>query len=238
MVRAWGNRRGLSRPYLVEITGVAGAGKSTLTQLLCDGDPRYTRAEFIHTRTPIHLAYVAHSLPRLLSILGANVVRNPRLSWADFKLMVYVTEWRRFLRRRPEYHERFVLLDQGPIYALVRLKAQNKGVAASPSFLRWWDEMVASWTDTLYAIVWLDAADDVLRRRIDERAQSHAVKGESAELGLPFIIRYRQLFDQTLCFIKGRNGPMLMRFDTADVKPGSIAAEVGPLLAAQSRSST
>lgn len=220
-------------PYLVEVAGVAGSGKSTLTRLLCDRDRRYVRAEFIHTRTPSHLGYLARSIPRLLLIVGANLVRKPRLSWADFKLMAYVTEWRRFLCSRSEYRGRIVLMDQGPIYALVRLKAQNKGVSSSPSFLRWWNEMASSWTDALDAIVWLDAADETLRRRIDERTQSHAVKGGSAELSEQFISRYRLLFDELFDLVDRPGGPKLMPFDTSDLLPERIVADVHLLLAGQ-----
>lgn len=228
--------RASSQPFLVEIIGVAGAGKSTLTRTLCDGNRGYQRAEFIHTRKPVHLSYVARCLPRLMPILVANLHRKPRLSWADFKLMVYVTEWRRLLFRRQEYSSGVTLLDQGPMYALVRLKAQDRGVMTGRYFQRWWEQMVLIWIDTLSAVVWLDAPDAVLQARIDERTQEHAVKGEALEVGRQFISRYRVLFDAILHDIELPGGPKLLRFDTSDKSPELIAAELRSVLPAGPKS--
>ncbi|MGH2630447.1 MAG: hypothetical protein ACRDHI_07805, partial [Actinomycetota bacterium] len=51
---------------LVEVTGVAGAGKTTVTDLVCAGGPGFRRAEFIHTRVPGHVGHVVHAAPRVL----------------------------------------------------------------------------------------------------------------------------------------------------------------------------
>ncbi len=220
-----GGRAGASAPArLVEIAGVAGAGKSTLTGLLCGGSGEYRRAEFIRTRKLGHLVYVARSIPRLLPILAANTLARPRLNWADFKLMVFVTQWHRFLNRRPSVGT--VVFDQGPIYALVRLEAQERAVARHPAFRRWWEEMLTLWTGTLDTIVWLDAPDAVLRSRIEERTQSHHVKGETVDASLAFISRYRSLFVGVLdrCAVAGR--PRLLRFDTGVTSAQGVAAEI------------
>lgn len=225
-------RRNLSRLFLVEITGVAGAGKSTLTDLLTQGTG-YTRAEFIQTRNPAHLLYVARSLRRLAPILVSNLIRKPRLSWADFKLMVYVTEWHRFLTRHRAHSGGVLLLDQGPIYALVRLRAQQRGIATSRSFLQWSEEMTAVWAATLSAVIWLDAPDDVLRSRIDERAKSHALKGEPMEESYLFIARYRTLFEAAHRNLELLGGPKLLRFATGNTPPQSVADRIRSILAVQ-----
>lgn len=219
-----------ARSCLVEITGVAGAGKSTLTRALCDADSMYMRAEFIHTRAPSHLVYVIRSIPRLLTILAANLSRKPRMSWADFKLMVYVTQWRSFIQRRPEYREGITVLDQGPMYALVRLKARQRGVASSRSFQRWWDEMLTMWADTLSAVVWLDAPADVLRARINGRVQAHAVKGVSDEASQRFVAEYHGLFEEVFGRLERSGRPKLWRFDTGDHSVELLAADVRSVL--------
>jgi deoxyadenosine/deoxycytidine kinase len=224
-----------SRPYLVEVAGVAGAGKSTLTRLLCQSEADCSRADFIHARTPEHLAYIAHSLPRLLPILAGNLRLSPHLNWADFKLLVYVTEWHRFLNRKPEYDHGFTLLDQGPIYALVRLKAESKAAASDPAFERWWNQMLELWADQLSAIIWLDAADQVIWDRINERGQRHKTKGEPLDVGRRFVTRYRRLFEEVLDRVNILGGPEILRFDTSDMGSENIAEQLGPFLAARSR---
>jgi deoxyadenosine/deoxycytidine kinase len=226
---------GRPQPFLVEVTGVAGAGKSTLVTTLCEGTDGYVKAEFLHSRKPDHLLRVARSVPQLLRLLAANLFRPPRLSWADFKLMAYVAEWHRFLKRRQEYSTGVTVLDQGPIYALVRLKARNRGIAASPYFRRWWEAKLELWADTLSAIVWLDAPDGLLQSRIDGRSQDHVVKGEPVEVGRQFISQYRALFDQTLRKIDVHGGPELLRFETSEKSPELIASELSSMLPVRSK---
>lgn len=226
---------GRPQPYLVEVIGVAGAGKSTLVGTLCEDTDGYVKAEFLHSRKPAHLLRIARSVPQLIPLLTANLYRKPRLSWADFKLMAYVTEWHRFLNGRPEYSKRVTVLDQGPIYALVRLEARNRGVVASPYFRRWWEDRMLLWARTLSAVVWLDAPDELLQSRIDGRVQDHVVKGEPVEVGREFISRYRALFDQTLCKIDTPGGPELLRFDTSEKSPELIASELSSLLPMRSK---
>ncbi len=218
--------RTIRSPFLVEITGVAGAGKSTLTSALTVDHEGYQLAEFIHTRRPTHLFHAIRSIPRLLPVVISGLVRKPRMSWADVKLMAYVTGWGRYLDRQPEYSEGVVLLDQGPIYALVRLKAKGLGAASSTYFRRWWSEMLMQWGSALSLIVWLDAANNVLQERIDERAQSHAIKGESGETGQQFIMRYRELFKEVFRDIEKQGMVELLRFDTGDTSADEIGARI------------
>lgn len=228
--------KGAARPYLVEVAGVAGSGKSTLAKALLAGDG-YVQGEFIHTRSPVHLAYVARSIPRLLPILIAGGMRKPRVSWREFKLMAYVTEWRRFLCNRQRYRNRTVVLDQGPIYALVRLKALDSGIANTRSFHRWWNEMMRSWSDALDDLIWLDAPDHLLLQRIDGRQQAHVVKGERADVSLRFITRYRSMFEDAIRTLEDLGGPPVIRFNTARDAPDRIAAVVNSAVSSRDRSS-
>lgn len=218
-------RSGLG-PLLVEISGVAGAGKSTVTSALEKETPRYKKAEFIRTRSPAHLIQVVRSLPRLLPVLAAGVVRKRRFGWADVKLMVYITQWRRFLGSRPEYADRVVLLDQGPIYALIRLKAKGLAAASTGQFRRWWSEMLSHWAEEIAVIVYLDAPDDILLSRINERPQSHVVKGDSTDGGAEFVRRYRSLFEEVLSHIEQTQDAEIWRFETSRTPVEQIVGEI------------
>jgi len=220
-----------TRHFLVEITGVAGSGKSTLARHLADDSADARIAEFIHTRIPRHLAHMVLSIPRLLPILARNLVMPPRLSWADVKLLVYVAEWDRFLRARAEYRHGLTLFDQGPVYALVRLRAQGKGVTRSAAFTRWWDGALERWAGALAAVVYLDASDPVLLERIDGRAQAHATKGQPEDAARGFLERYRRLFEEALGRLDRAGGPQVVRVDSGATSADRIAADVRAALA-------
>jgi broad-specificity NMP kinase len=213
----------------VEILGVAGAGKSTVARLL-GKEPGFARAEFIHTRKPSHLFQVARSIPRLMPILLGGIARRPRISWPELKLLVYVTRWRLFLGRRKPAPGTVLLFDQGPLYALVRLKAEGKPFTSRPAFEDWSEEMLRGWASELNAVIWLDAADAVLWKRINDRSQGHKKKGEGAEAGHRFIARYRRTFDGLLRRMEELGGPPVLRFDTGTATAEQIVETLGPSL--------
>lgn len=214
----------------MEVVGVAGAGKTSLARLLCGGEG-WRAAGFIHARSPVHLFRLARALPRLWPLLR----RGPdgrRFTWADLKLLAYVSQWRRVLARGRGSHRGVSVLDQGPVYALVRLKAEGRGDTAGPGFERWWTGMMDAWAQILDVVVWLDAPDEVLWRRIKKRAQGHPRKGASAEAGLAFIGGYRRLFEEVLDRVERRGGPRILRFDTEAIPSDRLAEEVRAVLEA------
>jgi len=212
----------------IEILGIAGAGKSTLAILL-GRSAGVEMAPFIHTRRPSHLAQVVRGIPRLLPILAGGLTRRPRMSWPEFKLLVYVSRWRLVLGRRIPPGA-VLLFDQGPLYALVRLKAEGKPFTARRAFERWSEEMLAIWASELSALIFLDAPDAVLWDRINERPQEHREKGEDARAGLRFIARYRRSFEEVLRRVEELGGPQALRFDTSVSTASQIAEKVEPML--------
>lgn len=216
-----------ARPFLVEVTGVAGSGKSTLARLLAEGsDARL--AGFIQARDPRHLWVAVRTVPRLLPILARNVIAPPRLSWPDVKLLAYVTGWHRVVRG---YRQGMTVFDQGPLYALVRLRAQGRGVTRTAAFARWWGEMLEAWSRKLSAVVFLDAEDPVVLERIGGRAQAHATKGRPDDVARGFLERYRGLFEETLGRLEQLGGPEILRLDSGAAPAERLAAELAPLLA-------
>ena len=231
--RRWSRLPTLPKPCLVEVAGVAGSGKSTLTRSMCE-DSEFTVGGFIHARLPSHLLRVARATPRLLPILASDR-RSPQVTWPEYKLLVYVTQWRTVLRREMRRRGGITVLDQGPIYALVRLKAEGKPFTATPAFDAWWEDMLRLWVGELSAIVWLDASDDVLWRRINGRSQLHKTKGEGVEEGHRFLDTYRCSFDAVLGRIEAWGAPEVLRLDTEEATAEQLATELLPRLMAHAR---
>ena len=156
----------------VEILGVAGAGKSTLARRLA-ASSGFELAPFIHARRPADLLLIIRTIPRLLPILWTGLTQAPRISWPECKLLVYVTRWAPVLRRRRPQTDTVFLLDQGPLYAIVRLMAEEKPFTERRSFASWKREMLDRWSTELSDVIWLDAPDAVLWSRINQRDQEH-----------------------------------------------------------------
>jgi hypothetical protein len=222
-----------SRARRIEIVGVAGAGKSTLTRTLCAQYPACTVADSLHTRVPAHWPYVVHSMPRVLPHVARSAWNRPALSWDEVKFVIYVSEWGRFLRDRPEDRSGVTILDQGPIFALARLLWGKKPVTAGKPFETWLGRMVERWSVELDAIVWLVAADETLLERINDREQRHEAKGKPVPEGLELIELHREAYGRLFELVSGLGRPRVLRFDTSTMRPAEIAGELADLFGEQ-----
>lgn len=217
---------------LIEITGVAGSGKSTVTSILTDGS--YSKAPFISARDLGQASMFLRSVPRLAPLLIGNLRQKPRMTWADFKLMVYVTALNGYLESVAPTEP--LVFDQGPLYALVRLRAKGIGVANTPEFSRWWSEMLGKWLDQISLVVWLDADDEVLMERLNQRDQRHDLKGAPVDEGKMFLSEYRTLFDDVASEIDRRERPALERIDTGGTPANDVARAIIDALASRTES--
>jgi adenylate kinase family enzyme len=213
----------------IEIVGVAGSGKSTLTRALRSGYGCHV-ADSLHTRMPAHWQYVAHALPGLVPLVAASARDRPLLSWDELKFVVYVAEWHRFLRAERLRHSEAIVLDQGPIFALACLEWGQKPFTRSARFEEWQRRMVERWSLELDTIVLLDAPDETLLARIDDREQGHDAKGAPLHEGLALLERHRSAYGRVLELTERLGGPRLLRYDTATMPPAEIAAELAKVV--------
>lgn len=211
----------------IEIVGVAGTGKSTLTRALVDSYAECRIADSLHTRLPAHWPYVAHSLPRVLPLITTTMRGRPRLSWDEAKFVIYVSEWSRYLGARPEHRVGITILDQGPIFALARLLWGGTAASRSSRFQDWMREMVEHWAVELDEIAWLDAPDHVLLRRIDSRSQGHEAKGRSREDALELIDSHRRAYARLRDLLDAAGGPPVLDLDTFAATPADLSRELG-----------
>lgn len=207
----------------LEIVGLAGSGKSTLARRLHD-QAGWEIADSLHTRLPAHWPYVAHSAPTLLPLLARTIGTSPSLSWDETKFLVYVSEWDRFLRRRPA--RVITVLDQGPIFALARLLWSGKAITRTRAFRHWFRAMAERWSRELATIVHLVAPDAVLLERINGRAQQHETKGATSARSLGILAAHGRAYDEVLELFAAAGHPCVLRFDTSASTPDSIVTQL------------
>lgn len=206
-------------PVVAEIVGPAGAGKSTLFDLLLSSGHGSRAPTLGRSRHAPLLARHA------VSALGTAVrSRALRLMTPERLLaMAYVQALPTALRRAGG-NASPVVLDQGPVYFL------SRPFATRPQLGPWRERWLAVWRGELDLVVWLDAPDDVLAVRIRAREKDHALKQSPDEVAHAVLRSAREAYEDALEGLSAGGGVEVRRFDTSIAAPEEIAAEVLPLL--------
>jgi deoxyadenosine/deoxycytidine kinase len=76
-------------------------------------------------------------------------------------------------------------------------------------------------------IIWLDAANTDLLKRIRTRDKEHVIKNESDEDTSMFLDRYRKAYERTISKLSGNHfGLKVIRFDTTQNSTEVIADQI------------
>ena len=183
------------RAVIVELVGPAGAGKTTLAQGVSRTDATVRSGLSLWgLPRPQLLSSAIALLPTIISAaLGGG---RSRLRWGEMTQMIRLGALRRVVRQEAQLH-RILLLDEGPVFALswleVFFKHTGDRVPAA-----WRRRAVADWALLLDVVVFLDASDLTLARRIRTRAKPHMVKDRSDAEISGFAAGFRRAFDRAI----------------------------------------
>jgi shikimate kinase len=220
------NRIGPEDILIVELVGPAGAGKTTLSQVLVQYGEKIIVGAEISLRNKEHLLVFLQNFHSVLPILMARNGSGRSFTWDEIKAMIYLNGWSRVLKQQATRGNIIVLLDHGPIFKLATLYAFGPERRGSEAFKKWWNEMFKQWADLLDIVIWLDAPNPVLETRINHRDQRHLVKGKPEPEASEFLERYRKSYEQTLAKLTVNGGPTLFQFDTSRTSIEQIAEKV------------
>ena len=162
------------RPFtVVEIVGVAGVGKSTVTRALAGTTDLHTVSRYRSRRNvPAYLASAARLAPTLMRVSVTDLG-----SWRGCNKMVRL----RASLAAVGGHERHgcggVVFDQGPLFLLSAIDGDRRRGRASAAFSRWREGQLRRARGVLDVVVMLDAPDEVLLERIRGRGKDHVLKG-------------------------------------------------------------
>jgi broad-specificity NMP kinase len=211
------------RSFVAEIIGPAGAGKTSLSRLMQSGND--VRSGLSVWRLPARLLIVSavRSVPTLISWCR----RRERISWEDLKLVIQHNALLRLIHRESAKGHQTFLLDEGNLFAIAKLRAFGfqDGLKENDPLMQ---SLFNKLAPTLNAVVWLDAPDAILARRIREREKSHRMKEKSDSEIADHLSRYRNSFERVVAEVSKRNGDefKVFRFSTDLVPLEEIASTV------------
>lgn len=212
-------------PFVVELVGPAGAGKTSLVRALTQRNERFVEGTGIKARRIANISFFVGNAVLLLPSLF-RLYRDSRwFTWEEIKTLVYLKELHRVLRRQAS-NGAITILDQGPVYLLTRLHVLRGETVARQSQSRWWDSVLKHWSQTLDMVIWLDAPDAMLLERIRARNKWHAINEKPKVEAAEFLARYRASYSRIICGLRADDGPRVVRFDTAQESLGQIMDKV------------
>lgn len=209
--------RRLSPISVVELVGPTCSGKTTVTRALAQCTPQVEVAADIAMRRIEHLGMFVRSAPALLPTLLTRDRNSRWFTWEEIKSIMYVEAWPRVLEKQAANNDGVILLDQGPVFRLALLHAFGPAILGKLPADKWWNRMFKQWASYLDLIIWLDAPNPVLQRRINARDRWHIVKGKSEQEVSQFLDRYRVSYRHVLQQLSSNGGPKIIPFDTSQV---------------------
>jgi thymidylate kinase len=105
---------------------------------------------------------------------------------------------------------------------LAKLREFGPALTDSEPFDRWWRASLTRWLEGLDLVVMLEAPDEVLLQRVDQRGHWFLSGNHPQEEKIEFLTRYRRAFAEIL----GGDSPIVLRFRTDETPVGTIATEV------------
>ncbi|HEY0079661.1 MAG TPA: hypothetical protein VGB73_13690 [Pyrinomonadaceae bacterium] len=209
---------------VAEIVGPAGAGKSTLARTLRRRDRRISSGFGVWDLPVLLLVlHVFLSLPFVLKLYGAR----RRLTWGEVQLLVRTRALNQLLGwKLSRDYSAALVLDEGVIFALAKLRAFDSEGINGRGFERWTRELLGEWARRVNTVIWLDAPDQTLAERIRARGKPHRVKSASTDDVGEFMARYRASYEQILSELTSRYGLKVIRFSTDEESTEAVAEKV------------
>jgi deoxyadenosine/deoxycytidine kinase len=204
------------KPRVVEIVGPAGAGKTTLCQTLDRCTESMRLQNFPDVRKVADAPFfISNGLQLIPSLLPLYRLNSRQLTRREFAWMTILNGWSALLRRESNVGNKVIILDQGPVYLLAEMRLFGPEYLKQEAAERLWQDLYSRWSDTLYMVLCLDAADEVLLDRIRNRSQEHVVKSQSAMVAYEFLNRYRTEYKFLLSIFRTEKADLkVLHFDT------------------------
>jgi cytidylate kinase len=211
-------------PRIAEIIGPAGAGKTTLCHILrnCNGSIHLSNFPDVRKISAAPF-FIFNGLQISSSLLGLSQRKSRKLTRREFAWLSILNGWPSVLKRELKENN-IIILDQGPVYLLTETSEFGPDFLKRQTAEDFWRGLYSRWADILDMIIWLDAEDTDLLKRIRNRDKEHVVKTESVDTTFEFLARYRKAYERTISNLSvNHHGLKVFRFDTSQQTPDEIA---------------
>jgi hypothetical protein len=200
------------RPLTAELVGPAGSGKSSLLRMLVDRGCVY--AADIRPAVDQYLLSAGLLAPTFVTLhRGA-----PKVLWKEMKRITHLRTLQRMLLKMRHASRVPVVLDEGPVYMLARLRVYGGEPVAGRRFEPWWVKAFESWAGVLDLIIWLDAPNTILIDRIRARARPHRAQRLSDPAVHHFLESYRDAYSHIVSALRDKGSTRLLTIRT-DLEP-------------------
>jgi deoxyadenosine/deoxycytidine kinase len=214
---------------VIEVVGVAGAGKSSVTRALAETTDLHAVSRNRSARNvPMYLAGAAAMAPILVHARSTDFA-----CWRGCNKMVRLRS-SRSIARRHQRHGRArpkrracsgLIFDQGPLFLVSALDRDHRPGTASDRYARWRASELRHWQRTLDLVVVLDGDDDVLLDRIKSRRKPHQVTSLGDRSARRWLADARSRIDEVLAEITSPT-VTIARVDTSTAPLQGTVAEV------------
>lgn len=186
-------------PFICELIGPAGAGKTTITQAILNQEPG------VRVVTPPTAGYYKNILfyagnsmqllPSFFHHLQKEKIRRVR---KILQFLSLLQGWGDRLNHFENMQPGVLLLEQGPVYMLSCLQNFLLPAVFTEEFQEWRDRIYHRWARMLDLIVWLDTSDSVLIERVRSRLKNHGNKTRSHLDAVAVNESYRNTYTEIL----------------------------------------
>lgn len=206
-----------------EIVGPSGAGKSQLSTVLNELNPDVKAGLTVWGLPRTSLAFGGLRSMRDLTTLA---IERRAIRTSEVKQVIRLSAFYRTLGDDRFESFRYLFIDEGAVFALAKLRADIGFESFGRRMKRWESAVIDRWSSRLDLIVWLDAADDVLIRRVRTRRKPHRMKYESEATMRYFLSRYRAAYREILDEFASRAEIPVLSFRNDDRDLYAVAKEI------------
>jgi energy-coupling factor transporter ATP-binding protein EcfA2 len=214
----------MAGPQVIELIGPAGVGKTGLLRIVAGLAPGVrTGLRFDRVRAlPIVAWHAVTLMPATLDMLFTDA----RWMWAGLRHLWRLRAFPSLVERARGSGHQTILLDEGPVFSLGRLRVFQHAHEGSGWLARTWNAEVARWRNSLTGVVLLDADNEVLTQRIRNRAKHHPVKHGSDRQIFEFLDGYRAAYRDIATRLNADGRVHIVELDTTTRPFEDVAVDI------------